>query len=90
MDKIIYLVLGAAALILAAVDQTGSQQSPQQPSAVVAQSLPRKQDQGWHTSAIAQPDVPAVPIGYVEPVNPIPHASDLNGKVLDDRFQSDG
>lgn len=90
MDKIIYLALGAAALILAAVDQTGSQQPPQQPSAVVAQSVPTKRDQGWQTSADAQPDVPAVPIGYEEPVNPIPHASDLSGKVLDDRFQPDG
>ncbi len=90
MDKIIYLVLGAAALILAAVDQTGRQQPAQQDSVVVAQSLPRKRDQGWHAPAIAQPEVGAAPVGYVEPVNPIPHASDLSGKVLDDRFQPDG
>lgn len=87
MDKIIYVVLGAAALILAAVEQTESGQPQEQSPTTIVAVPPSRQGQGWHVSVPAQPDVP---VDYMQPVNPIPQAADLGGKVIDDRFQPDG
>lgn len=87
MDKIIYAVLGAAALILAAVDQTESRQPQEQSPSTTVAVPPLSQGQGWHVSVTTQSEVP---VDYMQPVNPIPQAADLGGKVIDDRFQPDG
>ncbi|MGJ8482194.1 hypothetical protein [Sphingobium yanoikuyae] len=91
MDKLIYLALGIGAIIVAASDQDGESQ-PGKSSPTIAPAAAMHEQ--------SRMILPAKPSGnaapsvaneeYLEPVNPIPEAADLGGRVIQDRFQSDG
>ena len=92
MDKFIYVALGVGVLLIAAVDQskdTGQATSPisiadsdrpQSPSSAIGES-----NSPSHTET-TPPDT----LSALQPVNPIPRADALGGKVIDNRFQPDG
>lgn len=89
MDKFIFIALGVGALIIAAVDQAGdSMQEVQSPAASEIQNSSGVGGLVRPTAEV-QPSS-AAPPQFPEPVNPIPQASDLGGKVLESRFQPDG
>lgn len=96
MDKFIYAAFGVGALILAVLDQSDGD-GPVTPAvagavtgAPVASAPALSSAMGASGSssyvATASPAAFAMP----QPVNPIPRANALAGKVIDDRFQPDG
>lgn len=92
MDKFIYVALGVGVLLIAAVDQSndaGQATSPveiavtdgaQSPSSAIGES---------GSSSYTETAAPGT-LSALQPVNPIPRADALGGKVIDDRYQPDG
>ena len=93
MDKILYMTLGVGVMIIAAVDQVDQSAAPErtlrhnQKNVENAAFTKAETDSTW--SANAQP-YHANKVAPPAPVNPIPRAEDLGGKVISDRFQGDG
>jgi hypothetical protein len=89
MDKLLYIALGVGVMIVAAVDQPTAEDANAAASApTVADLRPTRPMQEsaaaeWNPPSNGAPTLP-------QPVNPIPQADDLGGKVLADRFQPDG
>lgn len=82
MDKLILIVLGLGLFILALGDEGGDDAqaggtAPMTPPTIATRPA-------YVTGAPSPAPAPFVP------VNPIPPASALHGKVIDDRFQPDG
>ena len=91
MDKFIYVAIGVGALVVAAVDQVGEGAHE---DAAVPQRFSAPQSPVSNPSD-ASPSVEYAPNFVQQPnidqaFNPIPRAEDLGGRVIEDRFQSDG
>ncbi|WP_370310110.1 hypothetical protein [Sphingobium abikonense] len=94
MDKSLLFALGVGVMIVAAVDQGGDSESGET-VAEAGQNDPQNlapqgsgaAGMGWSVDADRADTGPAA---LPPPVNPIPRAEDLGGKVISDRFQADG
>jgi hypothetical protein len=89
MDKMILVAIGVGFLIVAAVDQREDAASVPATSVSHAPASPVASFASVGTTSEAAVVAPVLATPP-PPVNPIPRAAELGGKVIDDRFQPDG
>ncbi|KMS55936.1 hypothetical protein [Sphingobium cupriresistens] len=92
MDKFIYVALGVGVLLIAAVDQSNNAGQATSPTVVAVTDTAQSASSaiGEASSLSYTETAPPDTLSAFQPVNPIPRADALGGKIIDDRFQPDG